>query len=211
MDNVDLDGRREAARSISAALTADPRSTIELLRAQTATHHQGLEGDLHIQERLSERETRGPLIDGYFAFYRATEAALSPHLWDMPDLAFSSRLQSRRSSSKAGLPLRRGRLVNPAFPAIGTKAEALGAFYVLEGSTLGGKKILKALRSRGVATNDLHFLDPYGKHAAAHWRTFLIVLERETGHSQPTMNACVSGAIKAFAFAATCLREERTN
>lgn len=188
-----------------------PRSTIDLLRAQTATQHHGLESGLRIQDRLSEPGTRGLLIAGYFAFHRETEAALSPHLWDMSDLAFPSRVHARRTLSQADLPRRRTSSVDPVFPAIGTKPEALGALYVLEGSTLGGKKILKALRSQGVATDDLHFLDPYGKDAAAHWRVFLGVLERETGHNQSTMNACVSGAIKAFGFAAACLREERTN
>jgi heme oxygenase len=210
MNDNKLHGQRDVTRNVSACMT-EPRSTIDLLRAQTAAHHLGLESGLRIQDRLSRRETRGPLIAGYFAFHRETEAALSPHLKDMSDLAFASRVHSRRTLSNGGLPRRRTCSGNPVFPAIGTKAEALGAFYVLEGSTLGGKKILKALRSEGVSTDDLHFLDPYGKHAAAHWRIFLSVLERETGHNQSTMNACVSGAIKAFAFATTCLREERTN
>jgi heme oxygenase (biliverdin-IX-beta and delta-forming) len=70
---------------------------------------------------------------------------------------------------------------------------------------------LKALRSQGVSTDNLDFLDPYGSESGVHWRTFLNVLERETGHDQSTTNACVSGAIKGFAFAAICLRAERTN
>jgi heme oxygenase len=210
MNNIDLDGQREVTRNVSSVMT-EPRSTIDLLRAETATHHHGLESGLRIQHRLSGVDTRGPLIAGYFAFHRETEAALSPHLEELPDLAFSSRVHCRRSLSKAGHARRSTLAVNAVFPTIGTRAEALGAFYVLEGSTLGGKTILKALKSQGVATDDLHFLDPYGEAAGAHWRSFLKVLERETAHSRSAMNACVSGAIKAFAFAATCLREERTN
>jgi heme oxygenase len=83
--------------------------------------------------------------------------------------------------------------------------------YVLEGSTLGGRIILKALRSQGVSTDVLHFLDPYGKGAGELWRTFLHVLERETAPDQTAMNECVFGAIKAFVFAATCLHDERRN
>ena len=204
MNNTGLAGQREVAKNVSLVITK-PRSMIDLLRAETATRHHRLESGLRIEERLSGGETRGPLIAGYFAFHQGTEAALGPHLDDMPDLAFASRVHARQI--KNGHP-RRG---TPVFPMIGTKAEALGAFYVLEGSTLGGKTILKTLRSRGVSTDDLHFLDPYGKDAAAHWRIFLNVLERETGHNRSTMNICVSGAMKAFAFAAACLREERTN
>jgi heme oxygenase len=208
MNNAGPDRQREVARNVSASRMTEPRSTIDLLRAETATHHHAMENRLHIQDRLSGAETRGPLIAGYFAFHRKTEAALSPHLRDMADLAFPSRVHARQFKPAP----RHGTLLgNPVFPAIGTKAEALGAFYVLEGSTLGGKKILKTLRSRGVSTDDLHFLDPYGKDASANWRTFLNILERETAHDQSTMNTCVSGAMKAFAFAATCLREESTN
>jgi hypothetical protein len=37
------------------------------------------------------------------------------------------------------------------------------------------------------------------------------VLERETARDRTKMNACVAGAMKAFAFAETCLHEERAN
>jgi heme oxygenase len=184
---------------------------IDLLRARTATHHDAMESDLRIEERLFGVDTRGPLIAGYNTFYSECEAVLRPHLWDMSDLTFSSRFRSRKVQGGAkragsGYPL-----VDPVFPAVGTRAEALGAMYVLEGSTLGGKIILKTLQSRGVSTDELHFLDPYGTDAGALWRAFLRVLERETAPDQTAMNECVSGAIKAFVFAATCLHQEGTH
>ena len=184
---------------------------IDLLRARTGTYHHGLDRDLHIQERLSRSDTSGPLIAGYNTFHSECEAMLRPHLWDMSDLTFSSRFRFRKILGRAKLACPGNPLVDPIFPPIGTKAEALGAMYVLEGSTFGGKIILKAMRSQGVSTDELHFLDPYGKEAGPLWRAFLHVLERETVPDQTAMNECVSGAIKAFAFAATCLHEERTN
>jgi heme oxygenase len=211
MNHADFDDKRQLTGSASVSARDERRSTIDHLRASTATHHQSLDNDLQIQKRLSEAGTRGPLIAGYLAFYRETERALTPHLTDMPDLAFSSRFHARQIAARAELR-RRGTLsVDPVFPAIGTVAEALGAFYVIEGSSLGGKTILKALRSQGAPTDELDFLDPYGSESGARWRSFLNVLERETGHDQSTTDACVSGAIKGFAFAAMCLRAERTN
>jgi heme oxygenase len=210
MNRTSLNGECEVTGSVSAGIT-EPRSTIDLLRARTAEHHYGLESGLQVQHRLSGVATRDPLIAGYFALYRETEAALRPHLWDMPDLAFCSRFSSRRIPGKTDLPGPGRPLVNPVFPAIGTKAEALGALYVIEGSTLGGRRILQALRSQGVSTDELHFLDPYGKDASGNWRMFLGVLERETAPNPTTMNECVSGAMKAFSFAAARLRDERTN
>jgi heme oxygenase len=184
---------------------------IDLLRAQTATHHHGLESHLHIQNRLLDAETRASLIGSYSIFYRKTEAALRPHLWDMSELDFSSRLHSRLTLSKICSRRHTYTWADPEFAAIKTKAEALGTLYVLEGATLGGRVILKALRSQGVSTDQLQFLDPYGNDASACWRTFLRILEREAAHSQLTMNECVLGATKAFAFAAICLREESTH
>jgi heme oxygenase len=210
-NGTNLDSERQTTRSVSASRMTEPRSTIDLLRARTAEHHHALESGLDIQNRLSEAATRGPLIAGYHALHRETAAALRPHLRDMPELAFCPHMRALQAPGKAELPRHGKPLVNPVFAAIGTKAEALGALYVLEGSTLGGRKILQALRSQGVSTDGLHFLDPYGKNAGVNWRMFLRVLERKTAHSQTTMNECVSGAIKAFTLAATCLRDERKN
>jgi heme oxygenase (biliverdin-IX-beta and delta-forming) len=132
-------------------------------------------------------------------------------------MSFLEKLRGLRERFPRGVPgeaelSRRGTfLADLVFPAIGTMAEALGALYVVEGSTLGGRKILQALRSQGLPTDSLHFLDPYGKDAGAKWRLFLRVLERETALSETTMNECVLGAIKAFALAATCLRDESKN
>jgi heme oxygenase (biliverdin-IX-beta and delta-forming) len=210
MNGSNLDSEREVTRSVFAGMT-EPRSTIGLLRARTSEHHHGLESGLQIQHRLSDAATRGPLIAGYFALYREMDAALRPHLSDMPDLAFCARIGSRRFAGNTELPRHGKLLVNPVFPAIETTAEALGALYVIEGSTLGGRKILQTLRRQGVSTDDLHFLDPYGKDAGANWRMFLVVLERETASNHATMNDCVSGAVKAFSFAAACLRDERKN
>lgn len=159
MNHADFDDKRQLSGSASVSARNERRSTIDLLRARTATHHQGLESGLQIQDRLSESATRGPLIAGYFTFYQETERGLRPHLADMPDLAFCSRFHSRQIPAKAGLPGRGALSVNPVFPTIRSTAEALGAFYVLEGSTLGAKTILKSLRSRGVSTDNLHFLD----------------------------------------------------
>jgi heme oxygenase len=211
MNQADFDDKRQLTGDASAPAKDKRRSTIAHLRASTATHHQGLENDFQIRERLSEAATRGPLFAGYLAFYQQTELALRPHLADIPDLAFFSRLHSRRIPAEAELSRRGTFLANLAFPSIGTMAEALGAFYVVEGSSLGGKTILKALRRQGVSTDGLDFLDPYGSESGVRWCTFLNVLERETGHDQSTTTACISGAIKGFAFAAMCLRAERTN
>jgi hypothetical protein len=83
MNNTGLDRQRDVTGNVSACRMKEQRSTVGLLRAETATQHHAMEHRLDIQNRLSGTETRGPLIAGYFAFYRETEAALRPHPRDM--------------------------------------------------------------------------------------------------------------------------------
>jgi heme oxygenase len=183
-----------------------PRTTIALLRYRTASLHSGLESGLGIIDRLSCPETRGDLIAGYYAFHHLSEQALGRYLGDVPGLEFSTRLRASTILADAD----HLRLMQPTLPPVASVAEALGALYVLEGSTLGGRTILNSLKRRGVSVEGLSFLDPYGKHAGRYWRTFLQVLERETASDRSAMNQCAAGAITTFAFAEICLREERT-
>ena len=115
MNNNNLDSQHGVMRNVSS-VTTEPRSTIDLLRVQTATHHHHLENGLRIEDRLCEGEARGPLVAGYFAFYRETEAALGPHLRAVPDLAFPARVHARQTLSKTGNLRGRTLLGNLGFP-----------------------------------------------------------------------------------------------
>lgn len=54
-----------------------------------------------------------------------------------------------------------------------TAAEAVGVCYVLEGSTLGGKMISRALSAAPwLPEGGLTFFDPYGTHAGAMWQSY---------------------------------------
>ena len=73
--------------------------------------------------------------------------------------------------------------------------------YVLEGSTLGGRMILRELSLRGVSDARLAFLDPYGSETGSFWRAFLHVLGRETGEDDIAVQAACRGGVDAFAHA----------
>lgn len=49
---------------------------------------------------------------------------------------------------------------------ISNRAEALGFLYVIEGSTLGGRLILRELAAGGAEITGLSFLDPFGAEGA---------------------------------------------
>jgi len=76
---------------------------------------------------------------------------------------------------------------------------ALGILYVIEGSTLGGRYILKNIttitgldKGQGVS-----YFDGYGKKTGNYWKSFLIFLE-EYEQSYNCGNTIIEGAIYAF-------------
>jgi heme oxygenase len=73
--------------------------------------------------------------------------------------------------------------------------------YVLEGSTLGGRIILRMLASRGVQDPSLAFLDPYGAQTGARWRGFLAVLAREADDNEERIAQACDGARSGFSHA----------
>jgi heme oxygenase len=91
----------------------------------------------------------------------------------------------------------------PSYPAFEArdprdKAEALGACYVLEGSSLGGRVILKHIRPilppalpRGAA-----FFTGYGEATASKWKYFLEKLEDFAALHPP--DPIIRGAVSAF-------------
>jgi heme oxygenase len=161
------------------------------LRAATAADHQRLEDRLDAVERLADPDQRAGLIRRYAALHVPAEAALGPHLSGLDDLDFEARRRAPKLIAHAGS-------FAPAFPVPASVAEALGMFYVLEGSALGGRMILRDLAGRGVRDERLSFLDPYGSATGALWRSFLAVLARETGDNQGLILQACRGAMVAF-------------
>jgi heme oxygenase len=151
-------------------------------------------------EHLQSTETRVALVQRYYRFHSEAEAALRPHLVAVEDLQFSRRCRSPliaknlKSLGHEPLPTE-----NVAFNVHG-QAQALGTLYVLEGSALGGRTILKSLVKQGASTDGLSFLDPYGHQTGDYWRSFLSILARET-ETEDAKEEAVSGALAAFSFA----------
>ena len=80
-----------------------------------------------------------------------------------------------------------------SLPAIGSTAQAFGALYVLEGSTLGGKMIAKMLKKNSsfpIPERALTFFEGYGSETGTKWKTFLEVLnqQQETDEIVATAN-----------------------
>lgn len=77
--------------------------------------------------------------------------------------------------------------------------ELAGLLYVVEGSALGGKVLLKVLeRSVGVrATSGASFFAPHGEMPQVHWGDYVQLLARLSG-DKVTENEIVKGAVTTF-------------
>ena len=158
--------------------------------------------NLNVIERLSTLEGRREMLPRYFRMHRAAERLARPWLADVPTLDLDGRERlGLVAADLDALELEHPAEDEPPAP-LASRAEAMGVLYVLEGSTLGGRMIKKAVHARGCDLTGLSFLDPYGRDTGARWREFVTVLEREAGDDVPGARR---GAILGFTHAEACL------
>lgn len=177
-----------------------PGTALEGIRQATTLAHQRLEDRLDALNHLADPGRRAALVRRFAGLHIPAGAALAPHLAEVAGLDFAARDRARLFEARE----RHAR--HPAFPAPTSRAEALGLLYVVEGSSLGGRVILRGLAARGVADRSLAFLDPYGPQTGHLWRCFLLVLARETS-TDPARTAAIDGAARGFAHAERVLCE----
>jgi heme oxygenase len=170
------------------AATSSRLPVIDCLRSATDALHQRIETSLDI---VADSAVRRRLIEQYAGLHIPADASLGPYLADVHGLDFRGRSRARFLLKFAGTT------TPPAFPIPANRAEALGMLYVLEGSTLGGRLILRMLAARGIEDPDLAFLDPYGAETGRRWRSFLSVLSREIDDEEQIGAAC-RGARSGF-------------
>jgi heme oxygenase len=88
-----------------------------------------------------------------------------------------------------------------ALPMVETLGHALGALYVLEGSKLGGRYILKDLSNR--LGSDIEGMDAfftgYGAHTAVRWASFKGSLDRFSALRPVEFSQVIAGAKMTYA------------
>jgi heme oxygenase len=169
-----------------------PDCIVARLRSSTATAHIQLEQRLQAVERFCDPVFREDLIRRYAAFHIPAEHALAGLFTGVANLGVDW------GSRSASFALAAGNDPLPVFPAPRNLAEAMGMLYVLEGSRLGGRLILRTVSERGGDVSDLQFLDPYGADTGRRWQRFLNVLQRHTEGDETRIEQTCDGAIRAF-------------
>lgn len=168
-------------------------SVLSDLRKATRGLHETLESRFDAIAELSDEHRRPLAIQRYARFYTSAHAALHALLTNVQDLYFAARAESWLNLRPFVTADPGSGLTRPE-----THAEALGALYVVEGSTLGGRIIQRTLSSRGISDIRLNFLDPYGEDTGRMWRGLVDVIE-ETGAKGPAeRQAICRGAVRGF-------------
>lgn len=170
------------------------------LRAATAADHARVESFVAIEHRLAEAGRYRDLLAAFAGYYEPLESALAAVDWTGSGLNFAERRKgawlradllelggeaSTLPASAEGHPM-------PDLPS------AFGALYVLEGATLGGQHVVRALAQSANPALPQRFFRSYGNDVGARWREFLQALQAQS--TQP--NAApriVRGARQTFA------------
>lgn len=175
------------------------------LKSATQAAHRALEDDLDAISQLSSLNGRRILAPRYLDLHVAADAIFDRWLAGAPGLDDPPRRRAELiRADLARLDVTPNPDPPPA-PAVASVPEALGFFYVMEGSTLGGRMILKAVAARAGETEGLGFMDPYGVRTGEAWRGFLGVLEREVADDPERLDHAEAGAAAGFAYARACL------
>ncbi|WP_232520772.1 biliverdin-producing heme oxygenase [Rhodobacter sp. CZR27] len=186
-------------------LSEAPLPLAQDLRQKTAALHERVEVLLGLPDSIVDRANYIAWLGHYLALYEPLESRMAAFDgWTElgpfnPDPGHSRRLiQDLDAFCIDARTVERAPAAS--CPALTSFAQALGARYVLEGSALGGKVILRHLRARlgdeiGEAT--AFFGGPYHAEATL-WRTFKGALER-FGAEHPDERADVlAGAVATF-------------
>ncbi len=182
--------------------------TMALLRAATHDLHEAASRSPHLSALAEGRVTAAQYRDALallYGFYcpveqvlfsrHATLAASCAVVPKTPALIADLMALGLTREQVAALPL----AVPPAVPE--DDAAALGAFYVLEGATLGGQVVLRRIAHclgplMGVATSFHGF---HGADTGAHWRRFQARLCQCGDASPVARQALVDAAVVTFA------------
>ena len=175
------------------------------VRTATAPLHARIEALAGLPDAVRDRQDYRRLLECLFGLYEPLERSFQRlGDWEGLGLDLSERNHACRLSRDLaalgtdvpGLPRAGpGRLPDlPAFP------HALGAFYVLEGSTLGGRIILRALDSRlgPQIAGATRFLAGHGGATGPMWIAFRTALDGFGRVRPDACDAVLSGAERTY-------------
>jgi heme oxygenase len=200
-----LPKRPHADASAAMGLISRHRVTHPLsqrLRAATTDLHHQAEKLLNIPSLIFDRSSYAETLKRYYGVYVPLERALSQQCgWDKFGVDPKDRSHvARIARDLAALGSEPGPVEAPDTFGTTSFPHALGSFYVMEGSTLGGRIILRHLETQGidVPTGAMSFFAGYGTETGSMWRGFVAKLDAFGELSPTSCLAVQEGARRTF-------------
>jgi heme oxygenase (biliverdin-IX-beta and delta-forming) len=189
----------------STSGTIDLRSLSLLLREETAQLHRYAEQKLGFPDSITNLTEYESCLERFYRLYRPLEIDLASfHQWstigiELPEREHAHRLAcDLKALGKSPLLLASAPTVS--LPLLPDFPYALGALYVLEGSTLGSQFILRHLTNLlGDKIDAAHsFFLGYGEQTNNRWREFRGSLDLFGVENQEGIPLVVLGAKRTF-------------
>ena len=169
---------------------------LDRLRSDTRGAHLALEEALDLMRQPLRRDRFVQVLQGFLAFHRAWQPRVAALIGDPDLLAPRSKAALIRQDLQA-LDVPEDARPEPRFDLgfLATPSAAWGSLYVLEGSTLGGLVITKALRGAAWAPEGgLAYFNPYGRRTGEMWAGFRAALQA----AAPDLELATEGARATF-------------
>lgn len=179
---------------------AGPPDLASHLRRETAAAHSRLEQSLSLLSQPLDRQRFVRVLERFHGFHAVWECAIrqrskfaafhAPRA-RLPHLRRDLAALGRTTAEIRALPV-----CGAAETLAGDEAATLGSLYVMEGSTLGGQLIARALADAGWApSGGITYFDPYGRRTGEMWRGFQGFLAAQ----DPDRDRAAAGACATFA------------
>ena len=156
-----------------------PGDLLRQLRTATCRDHQALDGVLGLSAPDLGLASYTDVLRRFYGFWRVWEPQMAVTLDDAGLFEPRRRLHLLEADLGAlGHPTAALSAL-PTCPPLtfGTRTEAIGSLYVLEGSTLGGREIQRNLVKCFGSQITRHYFNGYGPNTGVMWRSFLMVLD----------------------------------
>lgn len=174
------------------------------LKNATLTAHQQTESlMMPVLKAIDNTESYARVLKMMYGFYKPVEEQIKAFITVeiLPDIEQRHKaVLAKNDVINSGMPA--NFVAAGALPVINSIAQAFGALYVLEGSTLGGVYISRMLKQNEALQNvPLTFFDCYGEYTGFMWNTFKSAMDK-TVVSQSDIDLAVHTANETFALLA---------
>jgi len=171
------------------------------LKQDTKTAHQSLEKIIvHQLRQIRDQSDYVRFLNLFYGFYSPMEKMLDHWVSDklIPDYSGSRKSADILNDIAQMSPGDKTQSICTNLPDIHTTASAIGAFYVLEGSNLGGKIIAAMLeKNAGIPKSGVRFFLGYGDQTMPRWAVFLNALDQYAA-TYDVGDQIIDGANRSF-------------